>query len=281
MKKISSISLIIVLIAGFFPGCEKEGNPPSLPPVESMTIDFSNFIGSKKSATIDFQTKGIAAVSNNNWLLASITAGLWNSLLAVPLLIPVTVFNKAIENKPVYIDDRWEWKYNVNVIGATYNARLTGQIQSNVIKWDMYISKDGVGSFSELLWFNGTSAPDGKSGQWILNYSQQFPEPMLQIDWILNGTNISSIKYTYIRDLKDNRTPDLFKTSFIEYGFTTSTLNAFYNIHYNNSSSVNDFKDVNIEWSTTNHNGHIKAVHYFQDSNWHCWDANGTDVTCN
>jgi hypothetical protein len=145
----------------------------------------------------------------------------------------------------------------------------------------MYISKDGVGSFAELLWFNGTSTPDGKSGQWILNYSQQFPEPMLQIDWILNGTNISSIKYTYIRDLKDNRTPDLFKTSFIEYGFTASTLNAFYNIHYNNSSTVIDFKDVKIEWSTTNHNGHIKAVHYFQDSNWHCWDANGTDVTCN
>jgi hypothetical protein len=282
MKNPSSISLIIVLVAGLFWGCEKNGNPPSLPPVETMKIDFSNFTAGKKSTLIDFQTKGNAAVSNYNWLLASTTAGFWNIILTVNLVIPVAAFNKAIENTPVYIDNKkWEWKYSVIAIGATYNARLTGQIQSNDIKWEMYISRDGVGGFAEFLWFNGTSALDGKSGQWILNHSQQFPEPMLQIDWILNGTNIGSIKYTYIRDLKDNRTTDLFKTSFIEYGLTTSTLNAFYNIHYNISGTINDFKDVYIEWSTTNHNGHIRAVHYFQDSNWHCWDGNGTDVTCN
>ena len=44
---------------------------------------------------------------------------------------------------------------------------------------------------------------------------------------------------------------------------------------------ISDFKDVYIEWSTTNHNGHIKALHYYQDSNWHCWDGTGADVTCN
>lgn len=282
MKKILSISLIIVLVTGLFWGCEKNENPPSLPPVETMTIDFSNFTAGKKSATIDFQTRGIASVSNNNWLLAATTAGFWNIILTVNLAIPVAAFKKAIDNTPVYIDNKkWEWKYSVNAIGATYNARLTGQIQINDIKWEMYVSRDGVGAFAEFLWFNGTSAFDGKSGQWILNHSQQFPESMLQIDWILNGTNIGGIKYTYIRELKDNRTTDLFKTSYIEYGLTTNTLNAFYNIHYNISNTINDFKDVYIEWSTINYNGHIKAVHYFQDNLWHCWDGNGTDVTCN
>ena len=282
MKKISFVSLIIVFLAALFWSCEKNGNPPSLPPSETMTIDFSNFTTGKKSATIDFQTKGIATVSNNNWLLASTTAGFWNIILTVNLAIPVAAFKKALDNNPVYIDDKkWEWKYSVNVIGAVYYARLTGQIQSNDIKWEMYVSRDGVGAFAELLWFYGTSALDGKSGQWILNHSQQFPESMLQIDWTLNGTSIGGIKYTYIRELKDNRTTDLFKTSYIEYGLTTNTLNAFYNIHYNISSTINDFKDVLIEWSTTNHNGHIKAAHYFQDNNWHCWDGTGNDVTCN
>jgi hypothetical protein len=282
MKKLSSVSLVIALIAVLFSGCEKNENSPALPPVKSMTIDFSDFSTGKKSAAIDFQNKGNTASTSYNWLLASTTAGFWNLILTVNLVVPVAAFNKAIDNKPVYIDNKkWEWKYSVIVLGATYNARLTGQIQTNDIKWEMYISKDGVGAFTEFLWFEGTSALDGKSGQWILYHSQLFKEKMLQIDWTISGTDIGSIKYTYVRDLKDNRTTDLFKTSYIEYGLTSNTLNAFYNIHYNISSTINDFKDVYIEWSTTTHDGHIKAVHYFQDSNWHCWNSTGTDVVCN
>jgi hypothetical protein len=282
MKKISSLFLIIVLIAGLFWGCEKKENPPSLPPVETMTIDFSNFATSKKSSTIDFQTKETTLAGNTNWNLASTIASIWSTILAVNLAVPVASFNLAINTKPVLIEtNKWEWKYSVNTIGATYNARLTGQIRSDSVKWEMYVSKDGVNAFAEFMWFDGTEALDGKSGRWILYYSQLFQEPLLQIDWTLNGSSIGSIKYTYIRDLKDNRSTDLFKTSYIEYGLTTSTLNAFYNIHYNISSTISDFNNVNIEWSTTNHNGHIKAAYYFQDTNWHCWDDAGNDVTCN
>lgn len=61
---------------------------------------------------------------------------------------------------------------------------------------------------------------------------------------------------------------------------TTTTLNAYYKVHQN--TGVSDiFNDVSIEWNTTNHNGHIKANHYFQDSNWHCWNEVGDNVTCN
>jgi hypothetical protein len=282
MKNLSSVSLIIVFCGLLLWGCEKKESAPALPPAKSMTIDFSNFIASTKSANLDFQTKGNGSVSNTNWFLAATTAGFWNLILTVNLVIPVTAFNKAIDNTPVYIDNKtWEWKYSVLVLGATYNARLTGQIQTNDVKWEMYISRDGAGAFDEFLWFNGTSALNGKSGQWILNHSQLFQEPMLEINWVLNGTNIGTIKYLYVRDLKDNRTTDLFKTSYIEYGLKAATLNAFYNIYYNASSTISDFKDVNIEWNTTTHEGHIKALHYYQDINWHCWNGAGVDVTCN
>jgi hypothetical protein len=282
MKNISSFSLIIALLFVLFGGCVKKDNPPSLPPSNSMTIDFSDFASGKKSVETDNLSKGINPAAKINWTLAATTAGFWNLLLTVNLAIPVASFKKAIENTPVYLENKkWEWKYSVNFIGVTYNARLTGQIQTSDVKWEMYISKTGIDAFSEFLWFSGTSALDAKSGQWTLNHSQAFPEPLLQIDWKVTGTEIGSIKYTYIRALKDNRTTDLFKTSYIEYGLTTGALNAFYNVHYNNSTTTSDFKDVTIEWSTTNHNGHIKALHYFQDSNWHCWDGTGNDVTCN
>ena len=90
---------------------------------------------------------------------------------------------------------------------------LTGEIRTSDVKWEMYISKEGIGAFSELLWYEGTSNLDGKSGQWILNHSQAFPEPMLQIDWKVTGEDVGYIKYTYIRDKKDDRTTDPFKTS--------------------------------------------------------------------
>jgi hypothetical protein len=282
MKKLFLISLIITLVAGLFWGCEKKGNPPALPPVESMTIDFSNFVSSKKSAFIAGEVKGVTLGDKSNWALASTIAGVWNLILSINLVVPVASFKLAVNNTPVYLDNKkWEWSYNFNVIGATYKAKLTGQIRSSDIKWEMYISREGVGAFAELLWFEGTSNLDGKSGQWILNHSQQFPEPMLKIDWEVAESGIGNIKYTYIRDQKDDRTPDLFKTSFIEYGLTTNALNAFYNVHLNISGTADDFEDVFIEWSTINFNGHIKANYNFQDDLWHCWNETGDNVTCN
>ena len=280
MKKAVSFLLLIAIILALFGGCTKKDTPPSLPPANSMSIDFSNFT-SKKSADVDFLAQSSSLATKNNWNSAVITAGFWNLILTVNLIVPVASFKKAMDNTPVYLENKtWEWKYSVNVIGAIYNARLTGQIQTSNVKWEMYISKTGVGAFSEFLWFSGTSALDGKSGQWILNHSQTFQEPLLQIDWTVTGTDVGNIKYTYIRDKNDNRATDLFKNSYIEYGLTSTTLNAYYTVHHNISTTTTDFKDVYIEWSTTNHNGRIKAVHYFQDSNWHCWDATGNDVTC-
>jgi hypothetical protein len=275
---LSTLALLTVL----FWGCEKKkDSPPALPPAATMSIDFSNFVSSAKSVTSGYNAKGVDVVDKSNWALAATVAGTWNVILAVNLAVPVASFGVAVNKTPVYLEDKkWEWTYDFNVIGATYKARLTGQVRSSDVKWEMYISREGIGAFSEILWYEGTSKLDGKSGQWVLNHSQTFPEPMLQIDWSVVGTGVSGIKYTYIRDKKDDRTVDPFKNSFIEYGLTTNTLNAFYNIHQN-TGAVNVFNDVSIEWSTTVHNGHIKANYYFQDTNWHCWNEIGNNVTCN
>jgi hypothetical protein len=281
MTKKFSFFLTIILVIGLFPGCvKKKDTPPTVPPIGTMSIDFSNFVSSARSPN-ENDVRAINVASNGNWAIASTVAGVWNVILAVNLVVPVASFEVAVNKTPVYLDNKkWEWSYNFNVIGATYKARLTGEIRSSDVKWEMYISKEGVGAFAELLWFEGTSNLDGKSGQWILNASQTFPEPMLQIDWTLAGTDIGNIKYTYIRDEKDDRSPDLFKNSYIQYGLTTNTLNAFYSVHQN-TGVANVFNDISIEWSTTNHNGHIKANNYFQDDLWHCWDENGSNVTCN
>lgn len=280
MKKYLSLALIVVFMSGIHSGCKKDkGNPPVLPPAESMTIDFSNFESGKKSSELFTEIKGI---NMENWEYAVLVAGYWRSIITITLAVPVASFRLAVENNPVYLDTKtWQWSYNatisVNQVSVTYKARLTGQIRDTDVLWKMYISKEGTGAFEEFVWFEGTSKLDGTGGQWILNHSSQFPEPVLQIDWTKSGTSIGTIKYTYVRALNSNRVADPFKDSSIEYGKTSSSLNAYYAIHYYNGLL---FSDVNVEWNTTTHNGRVKCPTYFGNTNWYCWDSALINTTC-
>ncbi len=78
------------------------------------------------------------------------------------------------------------------------------------------------------------------------------------------------IKYTYIKT-------DAYNTSYIEYGLTTNSLNAYYTIHYWNGTK---FSDINVEWNTTTFNGRVKSPDYLLDTNWYCWDSNKLNIVC-
>jgi len=261
MKKLLALFLIIILSAGLFSGCKKKpGDPPELPPAGSMTIDFSNFVSLKKSA-------GQKGTENSNWEFAATVAGFWNILLSTTLAIPVASFKVAVDQDPVYLESKtWEWSYSVSVGGTSYKARLTGQIGATEVIWKMYVSSTSI---TEFLWFEGTSKLDGTGGQWILNESSASKVPFLQIDWTSSGSSLGTIKYTYVKN-------DSFKNSYIEYGLTTGTLDAYYTVHYYNGVK---FSDINIEWNRSGHNGRVKSSDYL-DGNWFCWNSNKINETC-
>jgi len=266
MKKLLSISLILILITVIPAGCKKDkGDPPVLPPAESMTIDFSNF---------QLQKKGDAkGTENSAWEFSATVAAVWRIVVNTTLIVPVTAFQQAVSQTATYVSEKnWQWSYNVTVSGSTYKARLTGEIRASDVAWKMYVSKEGTGAFAEFLWFEGTSKLDGTGGQWILNQSSTVPSAILQIDWTKTASEIGKITYTYVKN------GDALKTSYIEYGLTTGTLNAYYKVHYYTGVK---FSDVDVEWSTTLKNGRVKSVDYFLgDTNWHCWDANKVNITC-
>jgi hypothetical protein len=117
-------------------------------------------------------------------------------------------------------------------------------------------------------------------GQWILNHSYADQAGVLQIDWSKTGDEIGDITYTYIHEA-DNADPNqLTAGSHLSYGLTENDLNAFYTVVYNTRNRAEEDMTVNIEWSSTEYNGRIKAEHYFQDTAWHCWDSQGNDVDC-
>lgn len=272
MKKLLVIIMLFVFSGTLFHGCKKDhGNPPELPPAGSMMIDFSNFETGSKSDIPMAMPKGS---QTSNWEFAAGVAFIWNSIIYTTLAVPVKSFQLAADYKASYVDnDTWQWSYSATVLNITYKARLTGQIMTNDIQWKMYITREGTGGFNEFLWFEGTSKKDGTSGQWTLNLSPQSQVPVLQIDWTKTGEAIGTIKFTYIK------TGDAFKDSYIEYGLTTNTLNAFYNIHYYNSTYL-QFYDLNVEWSTSLHNGKVKCPAFFGNANWYCWDSNHINITC-
>jgi hypothetical protein len=159
---------------------------------------------------------------------------------------------------------------------------MTGTIRAEDVKWEMYISKSGIGEHPEFLWFEGTSDLDGDGGQWILYQSYAVQEAALQIDWSKTGDEVGSVKYTYIKETDNLLEPQqLTEGSYLQYGLTDDVLNAFYNIDYNTRDRADSANyQVNIEWSTTAYNGRIKAEHYFHNANWHCWDSLGFDTSC-
>jgi hypothetical protein len=273
MKKSVVFILLPLILIALSTGCKKDnkGEPPVLPPAESMTIDFSNFTTQAKGDLSVAVPKG---TQTSNWDYAASVAVIWSTIININLAVPVAAFKIAVNQSPTYLQDAtWQWSYNATILTVTYKVRLTGQITSENVDWKMYITREGTGGFSEFMWFEGTSSLDGTSGQWTLNKSYQSQVPILKIDWTKSGSSVGMIKYTYVE------TGNAFNGSYIEYGLTTNTLNAYYTIHYYSTTYL-QFYDLNVEWNTTSHNGHVKSEGYFGDNSWYCWDSNYLNVTC-
>jgi hypothetical protein len=282
MKKV--ISSLVFICLGFllFNSCDnkKESTPvqPELPPYESMAIDFSKLTTAQKSADII-----TTDTTQLNFAKAALTVFFWNATITITLAVPVTAFYASFQQDPTYLGDgTWQWSYSVPGFGNTYKARLTGKVSDESIKWEMYISKEGINAYDEFKWFEGTSNYDGSGGQWILYNSYELQEQMLQIDWEKTDSVIGNIKYTYVQESNNGDAKQLTSGSYLQYGLKDAALNAFYNVEYNQRDrNANDMLNVDIEWSLTEYNGRIKAAHYFDgDDSWHCWDSLGYDAVC-
>jgi hypothetical protein len=269
MKK---LTVFLILCVVFF-SCKKDENlgiAPELPPAETMVIDFSKFGGSEKSAFL----------LRSNWLYSAKTVGVWNVIIGTTFAVPVAAFKMAVNHEAESLgNSTWQWQYSVDGFTSQYTARLVGKLETAQVKWEMYISKEGVDSFDEFLWFEGTSGIDRKSGQWILYHSAGFPDRTVQVDWKKEDVEVGEIKYTYIREMNDQGLTDSFNGSTLTYGLQDQHFDVYVNVHAFNIQTQS-FADTFIEWNRTDFGGHVKAEHFFNDTNWHCWDSQGYDTEC-
>lgn len=248
-----------------------------LPPYETMAVDFGDFMDDSSTSG---KISSTSAKVGNNWLYPRIVVGLWNTALFTTLAVPVASFKSAFAHRPVFLgDNTWQWSYTVDGFTSQYAARLTGEVSGDVIIWKMYVTKTGIGAFDEFMWFSGESSKNGNSGHWVLHQSADRPNKMLRIDWERVNEEIGDIRYTWVRDLKDDDSADSFKDSYLEYGLQDGDYDVFYNVHAYDEN-MEAFVDVNIEWNRTSYFGRVMSPSYFQDEVWHCWDTTGEDVAC-
>ena len=97
VRQLSIISVGILTIAIITAGCIKDegGEPPELPPMESMQMDFSNF--NDPSDTLG----GWKSLSQyHNWGSAFATVSAWKVFVTLGMAVPLASYAEAGKQKP-------------------------------------------------------------------------------------------------------------------------------------------------------------------------------------
>jgi hypothetical protein len=242
----------------------EQSNPPEIPPKFSMSI---NEEFPSESNTV--QSAGtITALSTNNFGYAGLNVAVWNTVLAVNLVVPVAAFLESFHHFPsLRSDNTWVWTYAVRIGGTIYTAELHAQVSGDEVYWDMYVTKPG--EYLDFNWFSGVSARDGSHGSWTLRKDPADVTEYLEIDWTHNRqSDTGTARYTIV--LEGN--PE--NGSYIYYGATTDEpYDAFYDVY---SASKDQF--LEIEWDRASRAGRARNPDYFPDSDWHYWDENLQDI---
>jgi hypothetical protein len=267
LKLNSILSLFIVallLIASN--SCKKEDQePPELPPVDAILMDFSYF-----DDGVPQDKKSVD--SYNNFGYSVLTIGVWNVAAAVNVIIPVAAYAEAFNHEAVYLgDNSWQWMYSVTIAQATYTVKLiTNRISNEEFTVKMLVDKSGEAGFEGFKWLEGTVRYDRTSASWTLYESPTVAWPVVNIEWTRDWEkDLYSIKYTCEKPDSD------LHGGIIEHGVTEDTVfDAYYIITFPSNT-------VNIEWNRTTKAGRVKSSGYFGDSEWHCWNENDLlDVDC-
>lgn len=275
MKKVNIFLLLTGILAlSFLNSCEKDDTPkqPELPPQESFIMDFSDFQNApgEKKALMDLDGL-VPGQTYQNFGHSLANVAVWNTIVTIGMAVPAAAYIEAFKHTPVYQgENSWKWEYSVNSGSATYTAKLiTSRISNDEFKAEMFISKTGLGSYSDFKWFEGTIRYDRTHATWTL-YEGPFNQvELLQIEWNMDWEKeVSDITYTNIK-MGDSE-----NGSYIGFMITDEPV---YDAAYTISTMANL---INIEWNRESKEGRVKDPVKFGNELWHCWNDMLEDAEC-
>ncbi|MGD2121245.1 MAG: hypothetical protein PVJ76_05860 [Gemmatimonadota bacterium] len=241
------------------------GLPPGLPPLTSMSGDFSIF-GSTGSSQAPLEAE--ANQTSLNFGAAAVRVIAAQVATVVVLAVPVATFAAAVNNTPTYEDDDlWHWRFVTVQGGHTYTAHLSGVVQGDMVDWDMRItSPTHQPPLEEFVWYDGLGRLDRTSGTWTF-YDPANPTSaieVLRIDWTHASTTEHGWEATA---LSGPATGDVFTAEVDGNDHMITYLDA----------SEQDFME--IYWNGSDGSGYLIAPRYNGGAK-ACWDASQQDVAC-
>lgn len=261
MKKTSLIIFALLLL---FSSCNKNSIPPipALPPTSSLSMEFE-LLNEDKSANLFFE----------NWLYSISNITVFSTISTANISIPAFAYGIAFTKDPTYIGDKtWQWSYDFHLVMNYYTATLNAKTDRNGRKtnWEMYITREGAHGFDDFLWFEGNSI-DSTSANWTVYANHSAPIKVIETEWESDSNGEKSeLKYTYYNANDDNN------NSTIAYIVNNEMeLDKTYNIYLSSTDA-----SVNIEWSSEFNNGRVQSEHYYNNTDWHCWNEILVDTSC-
>ncbi len=271
IRKIFVYTLITAHLAMFActenPSSPNPDEAPELPPISSMSVDFSLFDNDNAALP-----KSADAFTKQNFANAAVRVLLANTATVVVLAIPVAVLAKAFTVEPELKEDGyWHWTYTETANGQNWQADLAGtlDLQNQESIWEMRITNSNANpALENFLWYEGRAKFDNSSGVWHI-YDPQSPDTqveLLQIDWSHPSEEQATLEFT-------NKKPDVDANGDkLTYNVDGDLRSVSY---FDNSASATTL----IEWNASTGEGSITAPDY-KGGEKSCWDASQDDVDC-
>ncbi|NGP77053.1 hypothetical protein G3570_10445 [Balneolaceae bacterium YR4-1] len=268
LSTVQKFTLLIVIGAVLVTSCNDDPaslsneQPPEIPPVESMSMDFSNFDGYQQNK------EALSKEVNTNFAEAAIRAFVIKSVVDLNLAIPKALLAAASESEAEFNEEgEWVWNYTKNAGNQTYEVRLVASQQNeNEINWQFFVTNSAL-NISDKLFFEGTTTAGGTQGTWTYYSLMSSSEEAVSVtNWSVSEEGNVDLRLEVVSDRYNN------EGDFIEYSFDGTVKNVvFYN--------ANEDSTTELQWNIETNVGYIIAPNY-NNGEKACWNENFENVTC-
>lgn len=258
------VGLLLVNACSDSVSSSKEPDPlsPTLPIVESMTLDLSTFDEGMGSQDDNSNTE--YRNFNNAVFLVSLISPVVNWSFGLPRKIFETAKNIDANLNG---RDEWVWNYSKIANQERYEVRLVGRRQNaSTFYWECYVTNTDR-NIEDFLFFKGTSNNSGNEGAWtfydIITLNDQDPE--IETTWSVQE-NSAFLSLEVLGEENE------YKGDTIDYSFDGTLKNVvFYNVQLDQTSE--------IQWNVETLAGYLIMPNY-NNGEKACWDSNFQNVAC-
>jgi hypothetical protein len=240
--------------------------PPELPPMESMEMDFSMFASGESQ-----QKTGVADEHGrySNFANAAGRVLIMKVAVGVNLVVPKILLKAAQDAEPEFNDQgEWVWSYSKTADDTLFEVRLVAtSVNGNEVNWRLFVTNTENDLHDQLL-FEGVTRKDEQSGRWTYYQlaGDGAGDPVSEIAWNIPQEDHAELRLDILSD-RHGRQGD-----YIEYQSVPPVNRAYY---YN---AENDAL-TEIEWNTETGEGYLIAPGY-NDGGKACWGPDYRNAAC-